>query len=345
MPYRYYNKYITVVTTIDFCFRPINIILRAYRLFKNCEKIGIKVIVGHANRYTIYDNLFLKIYKNKFKNIKIVSVQNNTSKINNSILRNRASEKVDTKYILYSDIDLYFDADIITYILKECTEKNFSIIPCLYLSKKGTKFFNKYKNRKMIINQWLLWKVEYIKHLAIPSSFMCIEKNVFNIINGFDEKYEGHGYEDFDFMIRVISYYKCINFNNRSLIDKTYISPLFAEGFRADISIFCMKSLLNKIIVIHLYHKKNKKIYKIDRNNNRLIFLTKLKKIIYEQKLEQELNIVNIIDNKLEYLHIYTNLQKNTPKIVTLFYNLCIYYGINIEEFSVLFFNRSNKKC
>ena len=308
----------TIVTTVDFCFRPLSIFFRAYKFFKNCNNINIQVIVGHANRSKICDFLFLMMCKKKFKNIHIVSFDFKNVKNNNSILRNISSKEVKTKFIIFSDIDLYFDSDIIKYVIIDAERNKFSILPCLYLSKFGTKNFNKDKNRINIINKWLLWDIRNVLHLAIPSSFICLEKEIFDKIHGFDEKYEGHGYEDFDFMVRLLNYYNCIKFNNKSIIDKTYIAPLFAEGFRADLAAFCIKNIIKKKIVLHLYHKKNKKTYKSDRDKNRIIFLNKISSMITCEKVE---NVP-------------------VPILISLFYRLCDYYNVDSSSYGVLFFNK-----
>jgi predicted glycosyltransferase involved in capsule biosynthesis len=40
-------------------------------------------------------------------------------------------------------------------------------------------------------------------HLASPSSITILKSDDYRMIKGFDERFRGHGYEDFDFLIRL----------------------------------------------------------------------------------------------------------------------------------------------
>ena len=304
---------VTLITTLDFTNRPISLFIRAWNSFCSAEKYGLSVIVGFAMHNIFLDNIFFTILSKKFKNITFVHVLSKSNNVNNSLLRNRASEMCMTRYMIFMDIDIWIDYDIIKYMYYDCIDNKFSIIPVLYLSRKGTKVFFKNKNIHIMIDKYFEWNCNLFMHIAIPSSFMCIEKKAFYAINGFDEIYDGHGYEDFDFILRLINYYIPI-IEYVSYVDKTYRAPLLSEGFRADIAKFCLDNLLNKHIGIHLFHKKSRN-YSISRKKNAEIFNNKFfknKKIIYNTTV---------------------------PMLLCEFYKKCKQYGYDAMYYSVLLDN------
>ena len=306
----------TVITTIDFRCRAWGLLARAYKFLKNAGKIGVDVIVGHADRGTFFDRAFLLMQKKFFPCVKVCSVKYHTDAVNNSMLRNIASKEIKTEFIIISDIDLYFDDDIITYMINESVKNGYAIIPCLYLSKVGTRYLDICKKREHIIDKWLNWEFSYFLHVAMPSSFMCVKSDIYQELGGFDERYEGHGYEDFDFMIRLIREYQMLDLSLTTDFDTTYVAPLFACGFRADLALFCLKALLNKKIVLHKFHKKDKFSYNREREHN--------KKIFYD---------------KFFYNHDsgYSSATHTIPKLLHEFYLMCERYDFDPKNFSILF--------
>lgn len=44
-------------------------------------------------------------------------------------------------------------------------------------------------------------------HLASPSSITILKSADYETLHGFDESFRGHGYEDFDFLVRLYNHY------------------------------------------------------------------------------------------------------------------------------------------
>lgn len=297
------NKYtfndITIITTVDFIYRKANLFCRLINFLKLTDSLQLKTILVINIRRCFFLNFTLYFLKKNFpllKIIKISSKENNN--VNNSYLRNLGFQKVCTKYTIISDIDLIFDQRTIQGLLDEANSNHFSIAPVLYLNKSGQKSFKKHSDILSFLSFIQSNNNRLYKHIAIPSSFMCVETEQVHKIKGFDEQYTGHGYEDFDFMIRLInSYQKKSILNEYSYIDEPYKTPILMQGFRADIAKFCIPNFFNNIIGLHLDHKKNKN-YKESREKNKKIFH---KKFFLNITNRQRKNIFPFFEEMLIY--------------------------------------------
>ncbi|WP_303215489.1 galactosyltransferase-related protein [Bilophila wadsworthia] len=312
----------SVLTTIDLKRRPLQLIKRAIYFCRITAKFDrVNVIISHANRHKLVDKIFIFICA-RFLHVIIASIDINDNFICNSKLRNNGYKYIKTKYMIICDIDIYPDIELFIYMYDQCKKERLSMIPCLYLTKHGTRRFFYEKKYQKIIDDWLSWYFIDVNHIAIPSSLICINTIDYKEIGGFDEIYTGHGYEDFDFLTRMAVYLNKINIESDFFIDKTYVAPLFAQGFRGELAKLCLENLLKKKIAIHLFHKKVKDDYYKSRINNANIFINKIKALfIFEKKLP---------------LKKYPLLEKC--------YELCLKNGNDFSEFSILLKNIHHKK-
>ena len=304
----------TIVTTIDLRYRPFNIIKRMDFFFKKLHENKIPCAVGYRKNNNFVDKIAYTIFK-KYNNIKVVDCVIKSS-ISNSILRNAAINVVDTCKIIISDIDIYPDISLYKTLYQQCN-KGLSMAPVLYLSNQGTKKFLMSYDINEAIYWWKNSHFTNFLHLAIPSSLICINKDDYLQIGGFDEQFIGHGYEDFDFLIRLGSYLKILNIKKENFfIDETYTCPIFSQGFRKELAFFALKNCLIGKIGIHLFHKKNCN-YKTSREKNKSKFKNKYKQIAK-----------------------FSN-NKNIFDLLMYFCELCNLLNINPSSFSCLFI--SNK--
>ena len=192
-------------------------------------------------------------------------------------LRNEAVKKTDAEYILLLDVDILADIDTFRELVKDAKQGDgFSMAPCFYLTNSGNGRIKKY-GKKIIIKEYLNFSFDSVMHVARPSSVVSMKREDYWAAGGFCEKYNGHGYEDFDFLIRMAIYKnRPLNYNVID-VDETYRSPLLSIGFRAELAKLCVNNLLDGNIVFHLYHDKNKRdFYYKKRENNKLIFKNRI---------------------------------------------------------------------
>lgn len=278
------NKLISIITTIDFCQRSSELFQRLKIMYEVTSKYDIELVIGHNDRKTSHDEKLKKWHKNVDKNkCSLVSVEYEDD-VNNSYLRNVALDIASNETIILMDVDIYPDINIINY-LKEKIDSGceMAMLPCIYLTDVGTKIFLKKKNFNEIINDFFLFKRKYVLHVAAPSSVIAFEMDLVRKVGKFDEKYSGHGYEDFDFITRLGLECKKIRLNRELIVDRTYTAPLLAEGFRKHLAKICVSEMVEKKFAFHLYHSRgDRDNYISSREANRSIFLKKINNLINE---------------------------------------------------------------
>ena len=277
---------LTAIIPIDLKRRSKDLIKKALALAEVAQQYKIKTIFGHNNRGTRYD-LELISGLQKYPYTRINSANNVSENINSSLLRNLAFELVETDYIVLLDVDIYPDFELfIKYTDKiEKSVRPFYVLPCLYLTEFGTKLLKKKKvSVEEMKKKFFDFSRKEFLHLASPSSITILKSNDYRDIKGFDETYRGHGYEDFDFLVRLYELHGALKKFNDFLLDRTARSPLFAVGFRRYLGEACLEVLLEKDMAFHLHHEKDsRENYYLARQENYKKFIKAHSNNVYEQ--------------------------------------------------------------
>ena len=286
-------KIATVITTVSFRERGLFLLGRTLAFICQCYDCNVKLSIGLQRTNLFLDSLIMLIGK-ILKYVSVETIKSTSFYIQNSKLRNIAYKNVDTESLILSDVDLIFDKQIIECGIKEVRSAGFSMFPCVYLSKKTRGIVGSNRFRK-INNIFYSKQKQKIKHIAIPSSFFICRSKDFATIHGFDENYQGHGYEDFDFLLRFFESKSLIDICNISSCDSTYRNALYVTGFRGELAKLCFKNLLNKKVVFHLWHPRNKS-YIEERNANRQYFYKKFDTAGLNLKKGLEYPILDLVE-------------------------------------------------
>lgn len=292
---------ITIITPLDL--RTKRIFSLLYRI-KKLEKFscaeGVNLLTVCAYRkYTT--KVIISILFRLLGMTNVLFCKVNTKENNNSKLRNFGIQNTKTDIIMFCDADLVINKSLLNKGISYVERDNYVSFPCLYLNKLGTRKFSTDRINFPI-------KKSLYQHIAVPSSVMFITKTLATNVNGFDEQYKGHGYEDFDFMLRVLIKLGRLDINAIDLYDESYYRPCLARGFRATMILDYIKHLNPEdvnLMAYHLYHEKNKKNYQLERLRNRKIFLKKFsnqknskvfgKVFLYENISTAELITINTL--------------------------------------------------
>lgn len=228
-------------------------------------------------------------------------------------LRNTALDAVKTEFVLFLDIDIWPDLDIIHEAYKQVVNhpSQLGMFPCLYLSKNGSKKIEKWSTSEFT-NGYYNFRRDLIQHLAFPSSIVLTDMASVKYIKGFDEAYVGHGYEDFDFMLRLFQHKKLIEYTQDLLIDEPYLAPLMSTGLRALLAKPYLESLLSPFYFLHVFHAKNKEEDYYQRRE--------INKNYFKTKFQSEISVNNQM-KKLDLLQSFLGLfedAKESPKYVVL---------------------------
>lgn len=309
---------LTAIIPIDLKRRSKDLIKKAITLAEVAQENNIRTIFGHNDRCTKYDTDLINKLK-KFPLTKVRSVKKTSEKINSSILRNIAFELVETDYIILLDVDIYPDFELFTKYTKKIKNgiKPFFVLPCLYLTELGTQSLNKGKLSTIDLKKrFFSFSRKEFLHLASPSSITILKCKDYKKIGGFNDNYCGHGYEDFDFLVRLYQLHNLLQKPNDFLIDRSARAPLFAMGFRRYLGEHCLEVLIEKDMAFHLYHSKdNSESYYQARNEN-------YKEFVKSHNFG--------IDNSL-----------NLPQTLLIpFIYLCTDKGLSVHDYAILFDNK-----
>jgi predicted glycosyltransferase involved in capsule biosynthesis len=279
---------VTLIIPIDISRRSKEIFKRALSLASDISRDGFSAIFSiNFKDDDINNELFSSL--SLIKNITVVKTEGDNVPL--AKIRNTAINQTATEYILFLDVDTVFDADTVRYIVYEAINKKscFAMLPCLYLTKKGSDFVKDNHSTKQMVDYFFNFRRDLIMHIAFPTSLICVDTYSVKEIGGFDENFYGHGYEDFDFMIRLLSYKGLMSMQESILIDNPYITLVFMEGFRADIAKTSIKELVSKKYILHLHHDKNiNDIYYINRSRNAKYFHDKWRSILDKENIKHQ---------------------------------------------------------
>ena len=149
---------------------------------------NIELVIGHNDKNTFYDFLLKSISKKS--NIVLVSTSIKSELTNNSTLRNIAVEKASSDVIFLMDVDIWFDIKL----YKDCAnlvrteEKPFVMLPCIYLTDKGSKTIEKLQREKMF-EKLISLRRDLFQHID-PLHWFGAKKNVFCIDYSVGKRYE-----------------------------------------------------------------------------------------------------------------------------------------------------------
>jgi predicted glycosyltransferase involved in capsule biosynthesis len=265
---------LTAIIPIDLSQRPADIIQKARWIAEAAVEHGVTIVFGHNITGSADDQKFTASVAG-FPGVTIAAGRFYTDAINTSALRNEAFKLVDTEFLLLLDVDIWSDFGLIDkYLAKVMNhERGFHMLPCLYLTKLGSELLVQRKiDAANLKERFFNYSRKEFLHLASPSSVTVLRTSHYAELGGFDESFTGHGYEDFDFLVRLAAHNNEFQPCSDLLDNKTARSPLFATGFRRYLGESCLGALLEKDMVFHIYHDKPKTKYYAARSTNYELF-------------------------------------------------------------------------
>ncbi|MEG0938547.1 galactosyltransferase-related protein [Comamonas sp.] len=261
---------ITLLSLVDFSRRPQQILTRAMNWAEFSVQHQLPLVIGHSHRKSKADQKFLQKIQEYQPLVRVVSVEAESPLPNLAGLRNAGFSLVNTPLLALMDIDIYPDLALVQGLLFLMKRQGArcAMAPCLYLSEKGSKEIRKYADSKVLWKKYLNFHSAQFMHLAMPSSVILLHAEDYSKIGGFDEEYQGHGFEDFDFMVRLWSGSIELSKSDISTNDP-YRAPMLGYGFRGRLARLCYQSLINDVIAMHIYHpsEKKEKYYQARINN------------------------------------------------------------------------------
>lgn len=310
---------LSIIVPVDLDRRPNDLIRKLHLLITHKNANQLHFVIAHNHRGSWFDDQLVKILS-CIKNVVLVSKPFYKGPINNSLLRNKAVLHADSFCLLLLDADLVPDQELFFKCAEQIKsgQREMIVLPCLYLSKYGSHLLTK-KNETpaALFKRFLKFDRTPFLHIASPSSITFLTRENYWLIGGFDEAFTGHGYEDFDFMLRLGIKLGLIKHEIDMLEDVVCRSPLLASGFRKYLGRLSLPHFLSQEVIFHLHHGKNQRErYYKSRTINRELFISKNK-----------------------HLSISTDV-KSEMILIQDFFSLCSKKNLNPQDYSILFDNR-----
>ncbi len=270
---------LSIVTTLDLARRPEQLLERLHLLYNFSSGAGFRLVVGHNDRGTRHD-VKLRRWHDRHAGTActLASQRFYAGEVNNACLRNAALGQVATPIVVLMDADIYLDREHVERLAHAVASgTTLAMLPCLYLTNAGTQILLSGGAASALIDDYFNYRRHYVMHLAMPSSVIAFKTSDALGLGGFHEGYTGHGYEDFDFMLRLARNTGLINGSADLLLDKSYAAPLLAEGFRAHLGGLCLREMIEKRFAFHLFHcRDNSEQYYALREKNRSLFQSRI---------------------------------------------------------------------
>ncbi|WP_223511715.1 galactosyltransferase-related protein [Pseudomonas sp. GL-B-19] len=312
------KRNITAIVPLDLVHRPLDIISKARQMAMAANRANVKIIFAHNDRGMWVDRLF-KLVIRKCEGAFTVSKPFYTGNVNAALLRNEAFKHVTDEFLTLLDVDIWPDFALIEkYRDKvDSQERPFYMLPCLYLTKKGSRDLTRSKiDVKQLTQRFFNFSRKEFLHLASPSSVIVMRSKDYSLLKGFNEAFSGHGYEDFDFMMRLADLHGASEKSPDMLLDKTARSPLFARGFRRYLGENCFEALLEKDLAFHIFHERpDVEGYQAARKKNYELFASLHK-------------------------HKVLGTTVGDPTLISGFSRLCAEKNIDVSDYGILFDNK-----
>ena len=309
---------ITAIIPLDLSHRPKDIIYKAVRLAAAAEKANFPLVFGLNDQNRKHDNS-LKEQLGQFTTTRVVTKKLHYDLVNMSALRNIAFTAVNSNHLVLLDVDIWPDFTLFEKYKHKIIQgrRPYFFLPCIYLTGFGSsRLISQADDPDSLTDKYFSFSRKEFLHLASPSSITVMKSLDYTALEGFDERYSGHGFEDFDFMLRLADRYDEVGIAPDFLNKQSDRSPLFAVGFKRELGRVCIEPLFEKDFTYHLYHPKApKSSFYTARPDNFRIFSTLHSSFLGGQ-------------------------ERQDPTLITEFLAHCRERGKNISDYSILFENK-----
>ena len=127
--------------------------------------------------------------------------------------RNRGILLSTADYVLFEDVDLFYEPSFYESLRREIAlllvsgKWNFLVFPVIYLSRIATEFLrdNPATHPSDFVEEVANPSSPMIDSYAPVSSVIACSRGLARRIGGFDESFEGWGFEDSDFVVRFLN--------------------------------------------------------------------------------------------------------------------------------------------
>jgi len=258
------------------------------------------------------------VYSNSSK-VKIVKLNYEKKIYSPAKARNECIHFSTKEFLFFLDVDLSFSDTFVKALLnlihKEFVKSNkkFIMLPCLYLSKEGTQYFESQSSTQDLLNKfkksYMIGENSFVERLAVNTSAILLRKKYFIEIGMFDEDFNGHGGEDFELLHRLAANSPHSKKGNDYYLDKVESFPINYTGFRKYMSYYSFEYLFTDLVLVHRWHERklfNKFYFQRVKNESKLIEKMKTYDNLHKHKIWYAKN------NMVDYEQFLKNIVKQS---------------------------------
>ncbi|WP_319016599.1 galactosyltransferase-related protein [Desulfoluna spongiiphila] len=174
--------------------------------------------------------------------------------------RNQAVAASSGEWLLFWDADLVARPEFMDTIpgflatLSRIGPHAFCMFPCLWLTPSGTNVYS--HDDVDYLRSFMTGHNHLVDGVALSTCCLLVSRAHFDALGGFDERFSGHGGEDFDLVHRLACHYSAgprpddYYVNEKSFFAGNYL------GFRSYFARYSLGHLLAGHCVLHQWHKR-----------------------------------------------------------------------------------------
>ena len=226
------------------------------------EQTAIEVVVCDAGRCSSY----AKLSNRQQANLRYIH-HYESGVFSPGHVRNRAIDHAVGRYIFLMDADLLINQALISKLLRyvddltDVAPQIFYMFPCLYLSQDYSAQLTvqppfTLPNYQLILESYLRGERDRVDGIALASSCLLINRQWFLAIGGFRNEFIGHGYEDFELIHRLTTFYPIAEKPADYWLDIKNPFPAHYQGFRRYFSFYAVPHLFIGEFLLHQWHPR-----------------------------------------------------------------------------------------
>lgn len=196
--------------------------------------------------------------------------------------RNRGILLSTADYVLFEDVDLFYEPSFYESLRREIAlllvsgKWNFLVFPVIYLSRIATEFLrdNPATHPSDFVEEVANPSSPMIDSYAPVSSVIACSRGLARRIGGFDESFEGWGFEDSDFVVRLLNLSPLEKPRDFWRLDtRNYSDQVQWRGWRAFFRLHGDLMAMKGLYGFHAWHQPAEHKSDATRARNRKIFL------------------------------------------------------------------------